>query len=118
MFWLSRAWSAAPVPVADEREEHTSVPQDSSPVSGLVGYGCVTEHEEVRCFSCQLRNQLTGTFLGRQSKLNDPDSINLFDLVDSCALQMRTEKLTEGWRCRWILKSCCGEVKTGGFRLA
>ena len=61
---------------------------------------------------------LQGRFLGGQCKLDDPVSVNLFDLVDSCPLQMGAEKLTEGWRRRWVLKGCRGEVQTGGFLVA
>ena len=88
------------------------------PVQVSSDTACLIEHEEIRCFPCQLCDQSAGTFLGGQCKLNDPVSLNLFDLVDSCPLQMGAEKLTEGWRCRWILKGCCGEVQTGGFLVA
>ncbi len=83
------------------------------PVQVSSDTACLIEYEEIRCFPCQLCDQSAGTFLGSQCKLNDPVSLNLFDLVDSRPLQMGAEKLTEGWRCRWILKGCRGEVQTG-----
>jgi len=74
------------------------------PVEVSPNTACLIEHEEIRCFPCQLCDQSAGTLLGSQYKLNDPVSLNLFDPIDSCPLQMGTEKLTERRRCWWILK--------------
>src|SRR5512141_2916448 len=79
---------------------------------------CLIEYEKVRCFPCQLCDQPAGTFFGGQGKLNDPVSLNLFDLVDACPLQMGAEELTEGKGRRGILKGCGSDVEPGGFRVA
>jgi len=69
------------------------------PVQVSSNMACLIEHEEIRCLPCQLGDQSAGTFLGSQCKKDDPVSLNLFDLIDSCPLQMGAEKLTEGrWR--------------------
>ncbi len=119
MSWLNREWSAAPrsrwlVNGWNVQLSHTIL----QPVQVSSDTACLIEHEEIRCFPCQFCDQSAGTFLGGQCKLNDPVSLNLFDLVDSCPLQMGTEKLTERWRRRWILKGRRGEVETGSFGMA
>ena len=65
--------------------------------------------------SRQFCDQSARAFFGGQCKLNDPVFLNLFDLVDSRSLQMGAEKLTEGGRCRWVLKGRRGEMETGEF---
>ena len=62
------------------------------PVQFSSDTACFIEHEEIRCFPCQFYDQSAGTFLGGQCKLNDPVSLNLFDLVDSCP-------------CRWARRN-------------
>jgi hypothetical protein len=88
------------------------------PVQITPDTACLIEHDEIGCLPSQRCNQSTGTFFGGQRELNDSVPLNLFDLIDSRPLQMRPEKLTEGWRCRWIPKSSRGEVQTGGFLVA
>ena len=79
---------------------------------------CLIEYEEIRRFPCQFRDQSAGTFFGRQHKLNNPVSLNLFDLVDARTLQMGAEELAKGWRCRWILKGRSHDMESGGIGVA
>ena len=88
------------------------------PVQVSSNTACLIEHEQIRCLTCQLCDQSAGTFLGGECMLDDSVPLSLFDLVDSCPLQMGTEKLTEWRRCRWILKGYRGEVETGSFGMA
>jgi hypothetical protein len=89
-----------------------------SPVQVSSDTASLIEYEEVGSLPRQFCDQFAGTFLGSQCKLNDPVSLNLFDLVDSRPLQMGAEELTERGRCRWVLKGCRGKVQTGEFLVA
>lgn len=79
---------------------------------------CLIEYEEIRRVPCQFQDQSARTFFGRQRKLNNPVSLNLFDLVDVRTLQMGAEELAEGWRCRRILKGRGHEMESGGVGVA
>jgi hypothetical protein len=103
---LERGW--------DVQLSHTSF----SPVQVSSDMVCLIEYKEIGRFPCQFCDQSAGTFFGSQGKLNDSVSLNLFDLVDACSLQVSAEKLTEGWRCRWILEGRRGDVEPAGFRMA
>jgi hypothetical protein len=79
---------------------------------------CPIEYDEIRRFPCQFKDQSAGAFLGCQRKLNNPVSLNLFDLVDARTLQMGAEELAEGWRCGRILKGRSNHMESGAVGVA